>query len=205
MDNHLISSYPDIFTLKKGDLVDLPRFGEKSADALLKAIEKSRTVTLSRFLVALSIPQVGEETAEDVADQFESIEAIQSALPEVLEAINGVGPVVAREIHKWFSSPENRMLVAKLQKQVRIIHTKKQNLGNQILSGKTFVVTGSLSSLSRDEAKARIKASGGSVSESVSRKTSYVVVGENPGSKRDAALKYGVSVLDEEAFLKLFL
>ncbi len=203
MDNHLISSYPDIFTLKKGDLVDLPRFGEKSADALLEAIEKSRVVKLSRFLVSLSIPQVGEETAEDLADNFESIEAIESAQKETLESINGVGPIVAKEITAWFSSRENKALVARLQKQVTITHPKKKNSENQIFSGKTFVVTGSLSSLSRDEAKARIKALGGSVSGSVSKKTSYVVVGENPGSKLEAANKLGVSVLDEAAFLKL--
>lgn len=203
MDNHLVSSYPDIFTLKRGDLIDLPRFGEKSADALLKAIEKAKTVTLARFLVALSIPQVGEETAEDIANRFGSIEAIQSAKKETLESIDGVGSVIGEEITRWFGVRENRALVSKLAKRVTILHEARPQSKNQPFSGKIFVVTGSLSAFSRDEAKAQIKAKGGKVSESVSKKTNYVVAGENPGSKLDAARKLGVSVLDETGFISL--
>lgn len=203
MDNHLISSYPDIFTLKRGDLIDLPRFGEKSADALLYAIEKAKTVKLSRFIVGLSIPQVGEETAEDVANRFGSIEAIQSAKKEELESIEGVGPVVGEEITKWFKIPENRALVSKLAKRVVIVHEERSQSKNQPLFGKTFVVTGSLSSFSRDEAKEQIKSRGGKVSESVSKKTSYVVAGENPGSKKDKAEELGVTVLSEEELIRM--
>ena len=201
LEHKLISSFDDIFTLKRGDLLQLPRFAELSVDNLLAAIAKSEIVALPRFLVSLSIPQVGEETAEDVAAHFKTLEAIHAASFERLEAINGVGPIVARSICDWFSDKENSRLVDRLLKHVRIQKTVAPTSG--IFSGKTFVLTGTLSSLSRDQAKARIKALGGEISESVSKKTSYVVAGGNPGSKIEKAASLGVPVLSEEAFLKL--
>jgi len=202
LDAGLINNFDDIFTLKKGDLLNLPRFAEKSVDNLLEAIEKSRNVPLDRFLTALSIPQVGEETARDVATHFGTIENVMKASLEDFISIYGVGDVVAQSLHEWFSQKENQQLVGRLKKQVEIQSVKKAKASNKF-AGKTFVLTGTLSGLSRDEAKAKILANGGTVSGSVSSKTSFVVAGENPGSKIDEAGRLGVPVLDEAAFLKL--
>ena len=202
LDAGLITNFDDIFTLKKGDLLSLPRFAEKSVDNLLAAIDNCRNVPLDRFLVALSVPQVGEETARDVAAHFGTIENVMKASLEDFISIYGVGDVVAQSLHTWFAEKENKQLVLRLQKQVKIQSVKKASVSNKF-AGKNFVLTGTLQSMSRDEAKAKIIANGGSVSGSVSSKTSYVVAGENPGSKRDDAEKLGVPVLAEEDFLKL--
>ena len=175
LEHKLITTFDDLFSLKRGDLINLPRFAEKSADNLLSAIEKARTTTLSRFLVSLSIPQVGEETAEDVALRFKTIEAIQSASRADFENISGVGPVVAQALSDWFSDRNNRALIKRLLKWVSIQQIQKQEGG--VLVGKVFVLTGTLVSLSRDEAKQRIKLLGGEIAESVSKKTSFVVAG----------------------------
>jgi DNA ligase (NAD+) len=203
LEQGLISSFDDIFTLKRGDLLALPRFAEKSVDNLLSAIEKAKTVTLPRFLVALSVPQVGEETAEDLALYFKTIEAIREATFEELERINGIGPVVGRSLVEWFKDKDNSKLVSRLLKNVTIEKVKAASRSGLPFSGKTFVLTGTLSSLSRDEAKSKIKNLGGEVVESVSSKTSFVVVGENPGSKFEKAKEFEVPILSEEAFLKL--
>lgn len=202
LDVGLIANFDDIFTLKKGDLLNLPRFAEKSVDNLLEAIDKSRDVPLDRFLVSLSIPQFGEETARDVASHFGTLEKIIGASLEELMSVYGVGDVVAKSIHEWFSQKENKQLVIRLQKQVAVKSVEKSLKSNRF-SGKTFVLTGTLSGMSRDEAKAKILENGGQVSGSVSSKTSFVVAGENPGSKIDEAQRLGVAVLDERAFLKL--
>jgi len=203
LDAGLITNFDDIFTLKKGDLLNLPRFAEKSVDNLLESIEKSRDVSLNRFLVSLSVPQVGEETARDVAANFGTLEKVMKATLEDFISIYGVGEVVAQSLHAWFLEKENKQLVLRLQKQVKIEAVKKAAASSK-LTGKTFVLTGTLVGMSRDEAKVKILANGGEVSGSVSSKTSYVVAGENPGSKIDEAERLGVPVLDEEAFLKLF-
>ncbi len=201
LDNNLIANFYDIFTLKRGDVLNLPRFAEKSADNLFSSIEKSRDVPLSRFIVSLSIPQVGEETAIDLANHFGNLEKIRNAKIEELEIINGVGDVVGKSVFEWFKDAENRKLTDKLLKQVNIIGSKKPvNKGK--LEGKSFVITGTLS-MPRDEAKDKIRALGGDISESVSSKTDYVVAGENPGSKYDKAKELGVKILDEKEFLKL--
>lgn len=204
LDAGFITNFDDIFTLKKGDLLNLPRFAEKSVDNLLESIDKSRNVSLDRFLVSLSIPQLGEETARDVASHFGTIQNVMGASLEELMSIYGVGDVVAKSLHDWFLQKENKELVSRLQKQVIIKPVKKSSdSASAKLSGKTFVLTGTLSSMSRDEAKAKILANGGQVSGSVSSKTSFVVAGDNPGSKIDEAERLGVGVLDEESFLKL--
>ncbi len=202
LDASLIANFDDIFTLKKGDLLNLPRFAEKSVDNLLEAIEKSRDVTLDRFLVSLSIPQVGEETARDVAVYFGTLEKVMQASLEEFISIYGVGDVVAQSLHTWFSQKENKQLVGRLQKQVKIKSMPKTAASSK-LSGKTFVLTGTLADLSRDEAKAKILENGGKVAGSVSSNTTYVIAGENPGSKIEEAERVGVPVLDEAAFLKL--
>lgn len=204
MDNNLLSSYDDIFTLKTGDLIDLPRFAEKSVDNLLKAIEERRTIELSRFIVALSIGQVGTETAEDLASNFGSIEALEKASVEELEKIDGVGNIVAQSIHNWFRAEENKKLLVRLLKEVNVKSQKKIRVKNLPLSGKTFVLTGTMESLSRDEAKARIKSLGGEVTGSVSSKTDFVVVGADPGStKYEKARELGVKIIEEKEFLNI--
>jgi DNA ligase (NAD+) len=202
LENGLIANYDDIFTLKRGDLLSLPRFAEKSVDNLLLLVENSRKVSLNRFIVSLSIPQVGEETAIDLAKNFGTLEKIRKAKITELQQINGVGDVVGQSVFEWFSDKENNKLVDRLLKQVKIESIKNES-GKGKLSGKSFVVTGTLSSMSRDEAKDKIRSLGGDISESVSSKTSYLVVGENPGSKLNKAQKLGVEILDENKFIRL--
>lgn len=196
----LIATYDDIFTLKKGDLMALPRFAEKSVDNLLSSIEKSKNTTLPRLIIALSIPNVGEETAYLLAQNFQfSIFNLQKATKEELEKIEGIGPIVAESIVNWFKDKENIKVLAKLLHQIKIQPpvASSQHLGKK-LEGKTFVLTGTLSGMSRDEAKQKIRAQGGNVSSSVSRETDFVVAGENPGSKHEKALELGVKILNEK-------
>ncbi|MBI5754052.1 NAD-dependent DNA ligase LigA [Candidatus Peregrinibacteria bacterium] len=203
LDNNLITSYDDIFTLKKGDLLTLPRFGEKSVDNLLASIEKARTMDLPRFIIGLSIEHVGEETAEDIAGVFKSIEAIERASKEDLEYIPGVGGVITDSIYNWFRSEENKKLLRRLLREVTIKQMKVVRAATTPLAGKTFVLTGTLSMLSRDEAKKKIKSLGGHVVGSVSGSTDFVVAGEDPGSKYNNAKALGVPILSENEFLKL--
>ena len=199
----LISSYADIFSLKRGDVLVLPRFAEKSADNLLEAIEQAKKVSLPKFLAALSIPQVGEETAIDLANHFKNFEKIAAGSFEQLEKINGVGPIVAKSIVDWFKDKENKKLVSNLLKQVTIEKFVPEVSAGGPLVGKTFVLTGTLKSLDRETAKQKIRERGGAVSETVSKKTSFVVVGDDPGSKAARAAALGVPQLSESEFLKL--
>jgi DNA ligase (NAD+) len=200
----LLTNFADIFKLKKEDLLALPRFAEKSADNLIASINERRTVTLPRFVVGLSIPNVGEETAEDVAEHFGSLTKIQSARLEDLQAIEGVGEVVAQSIFDWFREEENKKLISDLLDQVTLTlpeASPREKEGK--LRGKTFVLTGTLPTLSRDEAKRLIKQNGGEVSSSVSSKTNFVLAGEEAGSKLKQAEGLGVTIIDEEEFLHL--
>jgi DNA ligase (NAD+) len=201
LEEGLVSSFADIFTLKRGDLLLLPRFGEKSVDGLLAAIEKAREVPLPRFIVGLSIPQVGEETAEDIALAAGSYEGFVAMTKDRLESIDGVGPIVSDAVVLWLADKENQKALKELKAQVQIKAPKKPISGK--LSGMTFVLTGTLPTLSRDDAKALIKAAGGDVSSSVSKATSYVVAGEEAGSKLEKAQELGVKVLDEAGLKKL--
>jgi len=202
MNNGLVSSFPDIFTLEKGDLLSLPRFGEKSIENIFTSIEKARKITLARFIVSLSIPQVGEETAIDLAENFRSIEKVRKADLEDLQKINGVGDVVAQSLIAFFADKENKKLVDNLLAQVKIEKASASDADAKKLSGLTFVITGTLSSMSRDSAKSKIRSLGGNISESVSSKTSYLVAGENPGSKLNKAKELSIKVLVESSFLK---
>ncbi len=205
LDNNLITSYEDIFTLKRGDLLALPRFAEKSVDNLLASIEKARKITLPRFLVGLSISQVGEETTIDLAKHFGTIEKLCNASFEDLQSLDGVGPVVGQALVDWFSNKENKKVLVALLKEVEITSViasgAKQSSGK--LSGQTFVLTGTLQTMDRDLAKEKIRALGGDVSESVSAKTTYLVAGAEAGSKLAKAQSLGVKVLDEKEFLAL--
>ncbi|MEX2008157.1 MAG: NAD-dependent DNA ligase LigA [Candidatus Spechtbacterales bacterium] len=201
LDSELISDPADIFTLRKGDVEQLERFGEKSAQNLIDAIEKSKRISLARFINALNIRHVGEETAIDLAREFGTIEALQRASLEELRAVDGIGAVVAREIHQWFSRKEHRALVAQLLRAG--VEIEPPATTGDKLAGTTFVFTGSMERYTREEAEDIVRSLGAKVASSVSRATDYVVVGEHPGSKYETAKALGVTVLDETAFLKL--
>ncbi len=201
LDNHLIATYSDIFSLKKGDVLALPRFGEKSAENLISSIEKSRKVTLDRLIVSLSIPQVGEETAIDLAKHFGSIEKIQKAKEEDFAGIYGVGEVVAKELSLWFKDKHNQEVLRELLKQINIKKEPKTETG--FFNNKTVVLTGTLSFLSRDEAKAKIRMQGGKTTSSVSSDTDYVIAGENAGTKLDKARELNINIMNEEEFRRL--
>ncbi|MEQ1499793.1 MAG: NAD-dependent DNA ligase LigA [Parcubacteria group bacterium] len=201
LEQNLISEYADIFTLKKGDLVSLPRFAEKSADNLISSTNKSKNVTLARLLVGLSIPQVGEETAYDLAKRFKQLDKLQNAEYEELERIVGVGPIIARSLVDFFGQKENKKNISNLLKYIKIEEVDTTSVLK--LQDKTFVLTGGLESMSRDEAKSKIRKLGGIVGESVSKNTDYLVAGNDPGSKFDKAQSLGVKILTENEFLAL--
>ncbi len=198
----LISNFDDIFSLKRGDLESLPRFGEKSVENLLNSIEKAKDVTLARFIAGLSIGQVGEETAIDLANYFKTAEKFEGATFDELQNLNGVGPIVAESVIEWFKDKENKKLFGNLLKQVHIKSVQGQTLHKK-LAGKTFVLTGSLESMSRDEAKDKIRALGGEISSSVSKNTSFVVAGSEAGEKLAKAEQLGVKILNEKEFLNM--
>ncbi len=201
IENNLIQSPADIFTLEKGDLTVLPRLGEKSADNIINSINESRNVTLARLITSLSINNVGEETAELLANKFGSIEKIQNSNLEDFEKINGIGPIVGKSICEWFGDQNKQKMLEALLKEI-VITKVKQNKGG-ILEGKTVVLTGTLSTMSRDDAKEKIRLSGGNISSSVSKNTDYVVAGESAGSKLKKAEEFEVTILSEEDFIKL--
>lgn len=201
IDEGLISDAADIFTLSQGDLEPLERFAAKSAENLVVAIDKSKQISLSRFLIALGIRHVGEETAFALAEYFGSLDRISKATLEDLEAVGDVGSVVAKSIYDFFREKNNLALIQKLQKNGARI--KKMKSPKRVLLGKIFALTGSLDSLTRDEAKSRIRALGGEVAGSVSKNTDFVVVGENPGSKYAKAKKLNVKIISEKEFLKM--
>jgi DNA ligase (NAD+) len=203
MDNNLVTNAVDLFTLKKGDLLTLPRFAEKSADNLIEAIEGARKVSLARLITALSIDNVGEETAVLLAETFKKLEKVQIATYNELNKINGIGEVVAESIVAWFKNPENKKFLEALLKEIEIENKKVSSSTNNIFSDKTFVLTGTMEKYDRDQAKEIIRALGGNVSSSVSAKTDFVVAGESAGSKLDKATELGVKILTEVDFLKM--
>jgi DNA ligase (NAD+) len=205
-DAGLVVIPADIFNLKRDDLLALPRFGELSVDNLLTSINKARNIELHRVIASLGIPQVGEETAYDLANTFGSIEKFQNAKQEDISKIFGVGEAIAREIQEWRADKHHIDSFHKLLQELKIINpvVDKSSLNKNIL-GKTFVLTGTMDTMDRDEAKAIIKKLGGSVSSSVSKSTDYVVVGENAGSKYDRAVELGIKILNEDEFKKILV
>jgi DNA ligase (NAD+) len=199
----LISDAADLFSLKKEDIVGLERFGEKSADNIIKSIQDHCSIKLPRFIYALGILHVGEQTAEDLAAYFGTLEKVMVASLDEINSIENVGPVVAKSVYDYFRHKENIKFIEKLRKNGVSVQAYQLQATSHKLAGKTFVITGTLETMSRDEAKAKIKQLGGKVTESVSKQTSYVVVGSEPGSKYDKALKLGVEILDEKKFLEL--
>ena len=202
VDEGIIKDAADLFVLTVGDLEPLERFAQKSAQNLVEAVEKSKTITLAKFINALGIIHVGEETAEDLAQSFGALEKLQNTTVEELLNMNGIGERTAESIVEYFKNKKNVDFINKLlENGVKIKAVEKKKGGK--FSSQTFVLTGSLESMSRDEAKQKIKDLGGEISESVSKKTSYVVVGAEPGSKYDKAKKLGVKILDEKELLDL--
>ncbi|MEK7185029.1 MAG: NAD-dependent DNA ligase LigA [Patescibacteria group bacterium] len=207
IEHNLLASYEDFFELEKGDLINLPRFGEKSVDNILESINSSRKISLARFLISLSIFQLGEETAIDLANHFRSIDAIRQASKEDLEAIDGVGPVVAESVFSWFRDSENRRVLDRLLKEIEVEkvagHKSSVSSNAENFSGKTFALSGSLATMSRDEAKEKIRARGGKIVSSISKNTGFLVVGSEPGGKFDEARELGVKILSEDEFLAM--
>lgn len=202
IDEGVITSFADIFTITKEDVEHLEGFGELSASNLLSSIEKAKTVTLPRLLTALSIPQVGEETAEDLADHFLSLANLRKARFEDMENILGVGPIIAQSVVDWFADSENKILINNLEKYITVTpHTKLSK--NGVFSGKIFVLTGTLPTLGRDEAKKLIKQAGGDVTGSVSTKTDFVLAGSDAGEKLTKAESLGIPVISEKQFLSM--
>lgn len=201
LEQDFIEDPADLFALTKEDLLQLPLWKEKKAENLLHMLEERKQTTLSRLLFALGIRHVGQQMAEDLAGYFGTLEAITKASREEMVAVEGVGEKVAESVHAWFRTPENQIFLQKLLQHVEVLDAEKKKEGP--LSSKTFVLTGTLSSLTRDEAREKIHALGGHVAESVSKKTTAVIAGENPGSKLAKAEKLGVAVWNEQEFLKI--
>ena len=203
VERGLVTTFSDLFQLKSEILADLDRMGAKSAENLIRAIEDSKDIRLARFLYALGIRHVGEHIAVLLADHFGDLEQLMGCPEEELTTIEGVGPVVAKSISKFFKQENNVASVQHiLNSGIRI--QIKSPPKEATLAGKVFVLTGSLESLARREAKEKIEALGGKLSASVSRNTDYVVAGESPGSKLAKAEELGVEVIDEAALLELF-
>lgn len=198
----LVHTVADLYRLSAKDLLKLERVGPKTAESLIAQIDRSRKAPLYRVLLGLGIRHVGERTAQDLANTFGSMDAIMSATAEELVAAEGIGPIVAGTIVEFFSIEKNRELVEALR-AAGLQFTAEKKVTGTALAGLTFVLTGTLPTLTRDEAKARIEAAGGKVSGSVSKKTSYVVAGDEAGSKLDKARELNVAIVEEAGLLQL--
>jgi len=204
VDAGLIHDVADLFSLTQEQLAGLERMGEKSAANLVAALAKSRHTTLERFLFALGIREVGESTARTLANHFASLQKIEEAGEEQLLEVEDVGPIVAHHIHTFFRQPHNREVIDKLLAAgIDWPAIERVEATEQPLTGQTFVLTGSMESMSRDEAKSKLQALGAKVSGSVSKKTSVVIAGEAAGSKLTKAEQLGVTIWDENQLLQL--
>jgi DNA ligase (NAD+) len=202
LDRGLVRSVADLYALTEEQLVGLDRFAEKSAQALLAEIEGSKRAGLARVLMGLGIRFVGERTAELLAAEFGSMDALMAATAEELERVEEVGPRISQAILEFFAQPANRALVESL-KRAGVDMTAEKKVRTDQLAGLTFVLTGTLPTMTRDEAKEKIESAGGKTAGSVSKKTSYVVAGEDAGSKLDKARELNIPVLDEAGLLAL--
>lgn len=205
LDHHLVADPSDLYTLKREDLLTLERMGEKSVDNLLQSIEKSKSNPGYQLLTALGIPLVGEKAAKLLAGFFPDIDSVLLAPVEHLTAIHEIGEKMARSLHQWYENEENRILINKL----KAVGVNTELAGDRLLGedlrfqGMTFVVTGTMETKTREEMKRLITYYGGKATDSVSKKTTYVVVGENAGSKREKALALNIPILSEAEFLAM--
>jgi DNA ligase (NAD+) len=203
VDKGMVKDVADLYALKEEEVAELARMAEKSAQNLLVEIEASKKNSLARLIYALGVQFVGERTGQLLAEHFSSLEELAAAKEEELEQVPEVGPKVAASIVEFFSEPANRQLVKKLWKAGVRPKAEKREVKSDKLAGKTFVFTGTLTNRTREEAEAIVQQHGGKVSGSVSKKTNYVVVGTDPGSKYDKAKELGVTILSESEFEKL--
>ncbi|MBT5406376.1 MAG: NAD-dependent DNA ligase LigA, partial [Gammaproteobacteria bacterium] len=202
---NLINTFSDIYKIKKDQLTGLERFAEKSAENLIKSIEKSKKTTLGKFIYSLGIRNIGEATSADIAKHFGSIDNIIEQDEDSLQQVDDIGPTVAKSIGKYFSNERNKKQIISLVEQ-GIVWDEIESLdrhANSKLNGLTFVLTGTLKSLKREEAKSLIQNCGGKVVGSVSKKTSYLVAGEEAGSKLNNAIALNVQVISEDEFINL--
>lgn len=203
MASGLVKRPADIYRLKKDEVVEMERFGEKSAENLIDAIRASKIVPLGRFILALGIMHVGEETAQDLATRFGTLAKFRRATPEELTAVPGIGEVVANSVANWLGEREHQTMIDDLfAAGVHVQNVEKSK--NQPLAGMSIVFTGELETMSRDEAKDKVRALGADPSESVSKKTSLVVAGPGAGSKLAKARKLGIKIVDEQEFKKCY-
>jgi len=204
VERELVRNPADLFSLDAAALADLERMGAKSATNLVEALERGKTTTLARFLYAIGIREVGEATALVLADHFGALDALMAADEDRLQQVPDIGPVAAAAICAFFQEPHNRDIIARLQAAgVCWPEATTKPASKRLLAGKTFVLTGTLESLSRDQATAKLRALGAKVAGSVSKKTDYVVAGRDAGSKLDKARELGITVLDEAGLLAL--
>ena len=203
VDKGLVKDVADPYALKEDEVAGLERMAEKSAQNLLEEIEASRKNSLARLIFALGIQFVGERTGQLLAEHFSSLDELAAAKEEELEQVPEVGPKVAASIVEFLSEPANRQLIKKLAKAGVRPTAEKREVKSDKFAGKSFVFTGTLANRTREEAEAIVQQHGGKVSGSVSKKTDYVVVGTDPGSKYDKAKELGVTILSEGEFEKL--
>lgn len=204
VDSGLVKDSADLFALQKDDLLSLERMGEKSSDNVLKALDRSKERGLAPLLFALGIRHVGTRAAEILAEKFGSLDALAQASPEELTAIQEIGPKIAQSIETFFQQDQTQQLIGKLKEAgVKMHQERTQEEEEDILGGNVFVLTGTLPSITRKEAEDLIKKYGGKISSSVSKKTSYLVAGEEPGQKYEKALELGVPIIDEDTLLKM--
>ncbi len=205
IDRNIIEDVADLFTLEKGDIVGIEGFKEKRIHNIISSIQNKKNIPLGRFIFALGIPHVGENLSYELAERFGSWKKFEENAKKNIE-MDGIGEVISASLKNWFSEERNQKLLKKLFEigiRVEDIRHKNRDAYMPPLQKKIFVLTGTLSSLTRDKAKEKIRARGGILSENVSKKTDFVVVGENPGSKLQEAKKLGIQILDEKKFLKM--
>jgi DNA ligase (NAD+) len=202
MERGLVHSIADLYSLTSEKLLMLERIGQKTADSLITEIERTKKAPLDRVLFGLGVRFVGERTAQLLADAFGSMDALMTASPEELERVPEVGPRVAAAVHEFFAEERNRRLIERLR-AAGLTMTAEKRRRSAKLEGLTFVLTGTLPTLTREEAKERIEGSGGRVSGSVSKKTNYVVAGEEAGSKLEKARELKVPVIGEQQLLEM--
>jgi DNA ligase (NAD+) len=204
VEQELVKDAAALYRLGAAKLAELDRMGEKSAENLEDALERSKSTTLPRFLFALGIRDVGESTADALARHFQTLDKLRQASVEEIEEVPDIGPITAAHVHAFLQERRNSRVIDEL---IRLgVHwpkIKAEKAGSREFEGKTFVLTGKLASMSRDEAGDLVRQMGGTVSGSVSKKTDYVVVGEDAGSKLKKATELGVKTLDEDQFLAM--
>jgi len=203
LEEGLVYDLSDLFGLKEEDIEQLERFGKKSAQNIIQSVSQKKEITLPKFIYSLSIRNVGEETAIDLAKNFISLEKLKKAKLQDIESILNIGPIVAKSIYEWFNDKDNIKFLDKLLKTGIKIKRQKAEIKSGKLFGETFVFTGTLNSIGRNLAKEKVRELGGQTSESISAATSFVVAGKEAGSKLDKAKKLGVKLIDEKEFMEM--